>query len=119
MSELIENEDPQSYWEEDCERLEITDRPKVSKRIEISYNALEGHIFANTIRLFCHIIKRKVNITKSLKIPIHLIKPFHVTTGSGDRSCCNKVCRNTKIEIQGETIIVNLYIISMDGSMWF
>lgn len=58
----------------------------------------------------------QTEVAKSLKIPIYVIKEFLVTTGSGDKLFCNRMCKETKIIIQGISITTDLYLVSMADS---
>lgn len=43
-------------------------------------------------------------IAKLLKLTIHVIMPFKVSTGSGEKLVCSKVCKGVDIKFQGTSI---------------
>lgn len=55
-------------------------------------------------------------VVAHLQLPICAIKPFKVSTGSGEKLLCDKVCRNVQIKIQGVVIVIDLFLLPMDGA---
>lgn len=78
---------------------------------EINYRAFERHICSNTIILEgfvkCQSINVLIDIGSThnfiqedvafiLRLAIHLIQPFQVSTGSGEKLTCDKLCKEWK-----------------------
>lgn len=98
---------------------------------EISLCAFEGHINSNTIRsdrfIKCQCISvlvdtgsihnfMQVEVANALKLIIHVIVPFKVSTGSGEKLTCDRVCKNVEIKIQDITVRMNIFLLPMAGS---
>lgn len=122
----IEDEEIDENSEEE-EKIEVIQ----SHQTEISLCAFEGHINSNTIRLDefikCQCISVLVNtgsthnfmqveVANALKLVIHVIEPFIVSTGSGEKHICDRVCKNVEIKIQDTTVKMDIFLLPMVGS---
>lgn len=56
----------------------------------------------------------QVAAARRLKWPISPIQQFKVVIGSGDKLCCNKICKNVELVVQGTHISVDLFLLPMD-----
>lgn len=127
--------DESCLWEvEDTEEHQDEEEIEViipEGQTKISFHAFEGHINANTIRLDGYIKFQSVSVlvdtgsthnfmqvevAQALKLTIHLIIPFKVSTGSGEKLVCDKVCRNVEIRIQGTAIQMDIFLLPMAGA---
>lgn len=52
----------------------------------------------------------------NLKLLIQAIFPFKVSTDSGEKLVCDKVCKSVELKIQGERVKMDLFLIPMVGS---
>ncbi|KAF7811847.1 Transposon Ty3-G Gag-Pol polyprotein [Senna tora] len=98
---------------------------------EISFNALEGQYHPSTLRLLGQCADSVVNIlvdngskhniikssvAHNLKLPLTVISPFKVLTGSGSFLSCTHKCDNVCLKVQGQDIVVDLYVLEIKGS---
>lgn len=58
----------------------------------------------------------QIEIAEALRLPISPIPEFRVSTGSGDKLICNRVCRNVRFTIQHVDIVVDLFLLSLSGA---
>lgn len=87
-------------------------------------HAFEGHISPNTIKLKGFIKSQAVSILVdsgsthnfmqsevaiNFKILILAVSPFNVSTGSGEKLVCDKVCKYVELKIQGERVTMDLF----------
>lgn len=102
-----------------------------SERTEISLHAFEGYINSSTIRVEgfvkCQAISvlidsgsshnfMQVDVAIALKLTVCLIVPFYVSTGSGEKLVCNKVCRDVLIKVQDVEVKMDIFLIKMAGA---
>lgn len=121
--------------EEGCEEheefLDAVENIQSAEVSKISLYALTGETEPQTIR-----VQGKVNgvmlsilvdsgsthnfvqstVARKLKLAVSPVKQFSVITGSGDELLCNKWCKDVKLAVQGTEIVVNLFILPMDGT---
>lgn len=105
----VEN-DIEDHGEEDQDQ-EVSTDPIPIGQTEISFHAFEGHISGNTIRLDGYIKCLSVSVlvdtgsthnfiqkeaAKLLKFTIHVIPPFKVFTGNGEKLIYDKVCKEVE-----------------------
>lgn len=89
----------------------ITTDPILGGQTKINFYAFEGHINANIIRLDgyikCQLVSVLVDtgsthnfmqeeVAKVLKLTIHVILPFKVSTGSREKLIYDKVCKGLR-----------------------
>ena len=55
------------------------------------------------------------NIAEKLHLPLFEIRPFRVYVGNGEALLCTHVSKQTKIEVQGSTFMVDLHILPVHG----
>ncbi|XP_042005724.1 uncharacterized protein LOC121754429 [Salvia splendens] len=54
-------------------------------------------------------------IAQGLHLPISPIRPFRVIVGNGEALLCTHISKQTKLEIQGTTFLVDLHILPVHG----
>lgn len=57
----------------------------------------------------------KEEVAKLLKLTIHVILPFKVSTGSGEKLICDKVYKGVEIMVQGTCIKMDIFLLPMAG----
>lgn len=55
-------------------------------------------------------------MARALKLVIHVIIPFKVSTRSGEKLICDKVCKDVEIKVQGTIIKMDIFLLPMAGS---
>nr|GEX04519.1 hypothetical protein [Tanacetum cinerariifolium] len=55
-------------------------------------------------------------VLEKMKLPITTMKQFKVYIGSGETLVCENLCSHVKLDIQGLSMEVDLYVLSMKGS---
>nr|GEV70443.1 transposon Ty3-G Gag-Pol polyprotein [Tanacetum cinerariifolium] len=55
-------------------------------------------------------------VLEKMKLPITTMKQFKVYIGSGETLLCENLCSRVKLDIQGLSMEVDLYVLSMKGS---
>ncbi|OIT08498.1 hypothetical protein A4A49_14467 [Nicotiana attenuata] len=123
--ELPESFSPEDFIAEELQCLEVQDHSA------ISYHALAGGSSATTLRFDGHVRGSPVKVlvdggsthnffqtrvAKFLNLPVEAIKPFAVMVGSGQRLRCEGVARQTPIVIHNGELLLDLYVLSMQGA---
>ncbi|KAJ0940339.1 putative nucleotidyltransferase, Ribonuclease H [Helianthus annuus] len=103
---------------------------EVKTHSTISYNALSGGCSITTLRFTGLIHGQEVQvlldggsthcfvqtrIATFLKFPVESITPFSVVVGSGERLPCSGLARNVEVIIQGHSIVVDFYVLPLQG----
>lgn len=54
-------------------------------------------------------------VAEQLHIPLSPIKPFRVFVGNGEALLCTHISKQTKLEIHGNVLLVDLHILTVHG----
>lgn len=123
---LIEYVD--QVYEEDEDFKDALEEVQPHEQTLISLDALEGCISLKTIRVIGQVRGKNISMLvdsgsrhnfvqeakiSELRLPVSPIKEFFVATGSGEKLCCNKVCRAEELVVQKHKFKVDLFVLPM------
>lgn len=57
----------------------------------------------------------RLEVAEKLKLPVQATQPFHVYIGNGDSLLCQFHCPQTALNIQGNELVADLYVLQIQG----
>lgn len=118
-------------YEEEEDFKDALEEVQPTEQTLISLDALEGCISLKTNRVTGLLKGKSMSILVDLesthnfiqegkisewRLSILPIQEFFVATGSGERLCCNKICRAVELTVQQHKFKVNLFVLPMAGA---
>ncbi|KAD3641337.1 hypothetical protein E3N88_30561 [Mikania micrantha] len=114
----------------DSDLAEALQVEELTTQSAISYNALFGGCSASTLRFSGHIKGKAVQVlldggsthcfvqtrvASFLNLTVESITPFSILVGSGERLPCSGIAKQVELKIQKSTVIVDLYVLPLQG----